>query len=202
MINNILIQLASWTMQKALIASVIAGALYYFMLYDDGSSIQTQLNQVQSEIQTQEAKSAEADAALKKVEQLRVAGDALSDQFKLVSAAIPTDVQMSDIIRAVDTVARASAVSIKSKEPNAVINRDFYEEIPLSISLQGKFSQINMFLYYLTSMQRIMKVKEFTISRVNSGNNNTPLDNTMLDFSGQIISYRFIGKAQEPAVKK
>lgn len=202
MINNILIQLASWNMQKALIASVIAGALYYFMLYNDGSAIQLQLNQVQTEIQAQEAKSAEADAALKKVEQLRIAGDALSDQFKLVSAAIPTDVQMSDILRAVDTVARASAVSIKSKEPNPVINRDFYEEIPLTISLQGKFSQINMFLYYLTSMQRIMKVKEFTISKSGANINNLPLNNSVLEFSGQIISYRFIGKAQEPAVKK
>lgn len=194
MINNLLIRLAALTMQKALIFGVVAGALYYFMAYNDGSQIEGQLAQIQSQIAEQEKQSQETDAALKEVEQVRVAVAALSDQFKLVSSAIPSDVQMADIIRAVDSVARASGVSVKSKEPKEVSNKEFYEEIPLDITLEGNFSQITMFMYYMTSMQRIMKIKNFSISKDNGSDLRVSSSSSAkLSFQGQVVSYRFIG---------
>ena len=201
MINNLLVKLAGFTFQKALIFGLIVGALYYFMLYDDGSNIETQINQVQAEITVQEQQSKEADAALKEVEQVRVAVGALSDQFKIVSGAIPTNVQMADIIRAVDTVARASGVNVKSKEPKEALNREFFEEIPLSISVEGGFSQLTMFLYYLTSMERIMKIKNFTMVK-STENRSTPNSSGKLILTGEVVSYRFIGMPPAPEVKK
>lgn len=202
MINNLLLRLAMFSFQKALVFSVVAGVIYFFIAYNDGSTVEAQIAKVQTDIQAQEKQSQEADAALKEVEQVRVAVAALSDQFKIVSAAIPSDVQMSDIIRAVDTIARASGVSVKSKEPKEVSNKEFYEEIPLDITLEGSFSQITMFMYYLTSMQRIMKVKNFSIAKQGNDARSGLSANAKLLFSGQIVSYRFIGvQKKEPAKK-
>jgi type IV pilus assembly protein PilO len=192
MINNFLIRLASFTFQKAMIFGLIAGAIFYFFLYDDGAVMEDEIAKIQVEITAQEKQSQEADAALKEVEQVRVAVGALSDQFKLVSAAIPADVQMADIIRAVDTVARASGVGIKLKEPREPVDKEFYEEIPLSVSIEGDFSQLTMFLYYLTSMERIMKIKNFSISLPMEQRSNAS-SGSKLVLNGQLVSYRFIG---------
>lgn len=196
MINNLLITLASFSLQKALLAGLVAGGLYYFLLYNDGSIIQKQITEVQAEISKEEMASAESDAALREVEQVRIAVGALTDQFKLVSAAIPADIQMADIIRAIDTVAKAAGVVIKSKEPRINLNKDFYEEIPLDITLEGGYSQIAMFMYYTTSMERIMRVRNFTLSRATESASKGSISNSgKLSFDGQIVSFRFIGNA-------
>ncbi|PIS11373.1 MAG: hypothetical protein COT73_04355 [Bdellovibrio sp. CG10_big_fil_rev_8_21_14_0_10_47_8] len=198
MISSIIIRLASFNFQRALVFSVIAGVIYYFFGFNDGSSIQVNIDKVQKDIQVEESKAKEADAALKEVEQVRAAVGALSDQFRMVSQAIPTDLQMADIIRAVDTTARVSGLSMKSKEPRPVVNYSFYEEIPLQVTMEGNYSQVAMFLYHLASLERIMRVKTFTIqtppaTKKNSGHT--------LTFLGQIVSYRFIGETPPVTTK-
>lgn len=189
MINTILIRLAGLTLKWALIFGVGLGGLYYFMLFNDGSTIEVEIQKVQKEIQEQETKEKESDAALKEVEKIRAEVGALSDQFKMVSQVLPAEVQMQDIIRAVDTTARASGVSIKTKEPRPSVNHGYYEEIPLHISMDGSFAEITMFLFYMASQERIMKVKNFVLSQPQQ-NEKSPLGRLLFD--GQVVTYRFI----------
>jgi type IV pilus assembly protein PilO len=192
LINNLLIRLAGMNMQKILIFSGVLGVLYYFMWFDDGSTIEASIASVNQQVQEQEAKSREAEAATKEFEKVRASVGALSDQFKTVSQQIPSEVQMSEFIRAVDSVSRAAGVATRSKEPRSPENHDYYESIPLRIVLEGNFSEITMFLYYIASMERLMKVKNFTVT--------TPTDNQQrpsggrLLFDGEVISYRFLGE--------
>jgi type IV pilus assembly protein PilO len=171
-------------------------------MYNDGSQIEASIQKVQADIQVEEGKAHEAEAALKEVERVRAAVGALGEQFRVVSQALPSEVQMADIIRTVDTVSKTAGVSIKSKEPQAVINHDYYEEIPLKISMQGTFSEITMFLYYISSLERVMRVKSFVISvpqaqgYSHQANPLSPVGH--LAFEGQIESFRFI---PENAVK-
>lgn len=194
MINKILVKLASFNLQKTLIMGCIAAALYYFMGFNDGSTIETQIQATDAEIRTQEAKEKESDAALKEVEQVRAAVGALSDQFKVVGQALPSEIQMSDVIRAVDVTARASGVSVKTKEPKPAINNEYYEEIPLRITLEGSFSEITLFLFYMASQERIMKVKNFSLSLPTGGDRTI---NRRLLFDGQVTAYRFIGEKKQ-----
>ncbi|MEZ0390829.1 MAG: type 4a pilus biogenesis protein PilO [Pseudobdellovibrionaceae bacterium] len=189
MIGTILIRLASFSFKKAMIFSGFVGALYYFMFFDDGSKIQRDIETVKLQIAEQEVKAQQADAALKEVEQVRITVGTLSDQFRTVSQALPSEIQMSDIIRTVDTVARASGVSIKSKEPNAPVNKDYYEEIPLKVSMEGSYSELTLFLYYLASTERIMKVNNFAI---NLPRPDEKVPAGRLIFEGNVMSYRFV----------
>lgn len=195
MINNILIRLAVMTMQRVAMIGVALAVVYYFTMYNDGSQIEANIQKVQADIQQEEGKAREAEAALKEVERVRAAVGALGEQFRVVSQALPSEVQMADIIRTVDTVSKTAGVSVKSKEPQAVINHEYYEEIPLKISMQGTFSEITMFLYYISSLERVMRVKSFVISvpQAQSSNRGSPLSPVgHLSFEGQIESFRFI----------
>ena len=194
MINNVLIRLAVMTMQKVAIIGVALAVVYYFTMYNDGSTIETQIQKVQVDIQQEETKAQQAEAALKEVERVRAAVGALGEQFRVVSQALPSEVQMADIVRTVDTISKTAGVSVKSKEPQPVINHDYYEEIPLKISMEGTFSEVTMFLYYISSLQRVMRIKSFVIS-VPQGNGgvNSPLAPVgHLSFDGEIESFRFI----------
>lgn len=193
MIANILLRLASFSFQKAFVFSLILGVVYYFMFFDDGSLIESQIQAKEVEIAAEEAKAQEADEALKEVEQVRTTVGALSEQFKLVSQALPTTIQMADIIRTVDQTARISGVMVKSKEPLPALNREYYEEMPLRVSMEGSYSELTLFLYYLANYERIMKVKNFVITQPQGVDG---FNSKRLILNGNVISYRFIGNSQ------
>lgn len=193
--NNLLLRLAGYSVKKCMIISAVMAFLYYQTMYNDGSKLETQIAAVQENINKEEAKAKEADSALQEVEKIRATVGALSDQFKTVSQALPSEVQMSDIIRTVDTVSRASGVSIKTKEPRPVENKEYYEEIPLKITMEGTYSEITLFLYYLASTERIMKVEDFSMATPGTGEKVPP---GRLLFEGQVVSYRFLGTGSKP----
>jgi type IV pilus assembly protein PilO len=204
MINNILIRLAVMTMQRVAMIGVALAVVYYFTGYNDGSQVEASIQKVQADIQAAEGQAREAEAALKEVERVRAAVGALGEQFRVVSQALPSEVQMADIIRTVDTVSKTAGVSIKSKEPQSVINHDYYEEIPLKISMEGTYSEITMFLYYISSLERVMRVKSFVIAVADTRNRpQSPLSAVgHLDFEGQIESFRFIPENAAKAAAK
>ena len=71
MIANILIRLASFSFQKCLVISAILGGIYYMMAFDDGSSIQAEINETEKKVAEQQSLAQRSEAALKEVEQVR-----------------------------------------------------------------------------------------------------------------------------------
>ena len=194
MIDKLLGRLAKFTSKKALIFGLILGAIYYFTLFDDGSATDAKIQKVMVDIKTEEAKEKESEAALKEVEQVRAAVGALSDQFKVASQQLPAEVQMSEIIRSVDALSRSSGVSVKVKEPGPAVRKDILEEIPLHLVAEGSFSEITMFLYYVSSVERITRVKNFSITIPSEERKN----GSHLQFDGEITNYRFVGEEKKP----
>ncbi len=194
MINSILLKLSALTTQRLLILGLFLGGVYFFTLYDDGAAIKLQIAAIDTQLQSQLQKEKETDKALQEVEKIRATVGELSNQFRIVSQALPSEIQMSDIIREVDRVAQISGVVIKSKEPRTNLNHGYYEEIPLHIVMHGSFSEIGLFLYNIASVERMMKAKDFTMTRMNG---EKMLSGKLL-FEGQVVSYRFVGeKAKE-----
>lgn len=193
LITNFLLRLASFTFQKAFVFSVICGVLYYFMFFDDGSQIEAQISTLDAQIQAEDARAAETDKALQEVEQVRTTVGALSEQFNLVSKALPDTIQNSEIIRTVDRTAKASGVLIKSKEPLPPENKEYYEEVPVRVVMEGTYSELTLFLYYLANYERIMKVKNFTITQPPTVDGQRP---KRLTLSGNVVSYRFIANSK------
>lgn len=193
MINSLLIRLAAMTTQKAFILGLIVCGLYYSFLFNDGSTYETRITALQKEIEVEEGVRVETEQAVRELEQVRANVAALSEQFKAITSKLPNEVSMADIIRDVDGVARAAGVSIKSKEPMAVINKQFFEEIPLKISVEGSYSEVTMFLYYVSAMERIMRVKSFRVETPQfSGPAKSAPPTGRLIFNGEITAYRFV----------
>lgn len=194
MVNSLLMRLAAMTMQKALIIGLLFAGIYYAMFFNDGSNYESRIAQLQKDIEVEEGVKRETEQAVREVEQVRANVAALSEQFKAVSAKLPNEVSMADVIKDVDGVARAAGVSIKTKEPMAVTNKDFYEEIPLRISVEGTYSEVTMFLYYISAMERIMRVKSFRMDNQQMHRGMQTAINGRLIFDGEITAYRFVGE--------
>ncbi len=191
-------KIARFTMQQVLFSGILAGALYYFTFFNDGSAVNTALNEMNQQVSEQEAKKKESADLLKQEEQIRALVRQLSEQYKLISAQIPTEIQPFEILKTVDAMAATSGVLIKTKEPKKPIKKEIVEEIPLRIVAEGRFAELTLFLFNLVNTERVSRLLSFTIRPISTGASSTSTvrpGNLVLDLV--LANYRFLGDAKE-----
>src|SRR5580698_7972351 len=115
--NKIVLRLAQLTNQQALIVAVVLTALFYFFMYDNGEDIDRQITAVQVQLDEQNKKIKDSEAAIKKLENIRASVASLHEQFQVASHQLPSELKAAEILKTVDTLARSAGVSIKSTEP-------------------------------------------------------------------------------------
>ncbi|PWU15962.1 MAG: hypothetical protein C5B49_11185 [Bdellovibrio sp.] len=179
------------TNQAFILAGVLSFLFYISPFFDDGSAVDARIANVKGQLNAEKAKEKESDLALARIKQLKESYAALTDQFKIVSAAVPSDMQMSEVIRTVDSVSKIAGVSIRTKEPRKTIREDILEILPISVRADGTYSEITMFLYKMASVERIYRVRSFNMAA------STDLKNRRLPFEAEIASFRFVGN-QKP----
>jgi type IV pilus assembly protein PilO len=185
--NNFFLRMAALTPRKALFVGLILTGVWYFALYNDGSATQARLTIIEQDIQSEKAKEQESDLALKEIAAVQASLGSLSDQFKMVSAQLPTDIQMAEIIRTVDKVSVATGLTVKSKEPRTSVKQDLIEILPLRVSANGTFAEITSFFYYLSTIERIVRVKSFKMTSPNEFRKGQ-----RLSLDADVVSYKFV----------
>ena len=186
--NPLLLKLAALSIRGALIGGAVVSVAWYFLIFNDGADLQGKISSLDKDIQVEKAKEKESESALKEIASTQAAVGALADQFRIVSAQLPTDIQMAEIIRTVDKVSQVSGLSVKTKEPKPSIRQNVVEILPLHVTAEGTFSEITTFFYYLSTIERIVRVRSFIMT--------APQDfqrSTKVHLESDVVSYKFIG---------
>jgi Tfp pilus assembly protein PilO len=199
--NPFLIKLANLSYRQTFIISLLVGGFYYLMFFDNGEKLDTQIKQIQTKVTEQEVIAVESDKAQQDLEKIKSSLANLETQFKSAAQQLPTEISMAEILKSIDTLARSSNVSIKEKEPKTSLHQDFLEISPLRVKAEGNFSEIVMFIYYISSMQRISRLKSFSISMVAMNDRNMDRKGKLI-LDGEVESYRFLSEAEREKVKK
>lgn len=182
-------RIAALSNKQALIFGAMLSFFYYFSLFDDGSKLDLEITRIKQQTLAEQQKEQESDRAIARIQQLKESYTALEDQFRIISAKIPVDLQMSEILRTVETMARTSGITIKSTEPRAVIRENLIETLPLRVTGSGRFSEAALFIYNLSSIERIFRVKSIVIT----GPPDSQPGERLLAFEAELASYRFVG---------
>lgn len=185
--NEYMIKLSSFGRGSLVIISLVLTGIFYVLLYDDGSSIEQRIAQVRSELQIEREKEVESDIAIREVDLVRNAIEALTQQFNVVSAQLPRELQMAEVIRIVDEVASISELNVRTKEPRPIVKEQGIDVLPIQITADGKFPQIIKFLHFMTSIERIFRVQIVNMKSENEMKPGTPI-RVRFDIS----SYRFV----------
>lgn len=197
--NPFLMRIAALSNGKALAIGAFITLFYWQMIYDDGQKYVTQYVTVSKELDVEREKEKETDRALARKDQLQESYNALSEQFRLVSAQIPVDLDAPEVIRTVDTMAKTSGITIKAKEPKAPQREDILEIYPIRVQAEGSFSEMTMFFYNLSTYERIYRVRSFSFSM--------PADDKKakkLTLDAELASFKFIPESEadkEPVQK-
>lgn len=188
--NPIFMRIAGLSSGKALVFGLIVTLIYWQMFYDNGEKYRQQIAGMSGELQTEREKEKETDRAAARKNQLRSSYEALSEQFRIVSSQIPVDMDAPEVIRTVDTMAKTSGITIKSKEPRASQRQDILEIYPIRVVAEGSFSEMTMFFYNLSTIDRIYRIRSFTFQAPGEDKRR----NGRLTMDVELASFKFVGE--------
>lgn len=198
--SSFLARIAALSKGKALVIGLILMGLYYTTSYDDGAGIRKRIADTKKELEVEREKEQETDRALARRSQLESSYKALSDQFQLVSSQIPTDLDSAEVIRTVDTMAKTSGITIKTKEPKAAQREDILEAYPIRVTAEGSYSEMTMFFFNLSTIERVYRVRAFTFEGPSEKRRGANVSNKM-SMEAEITSFKFVGPDPEKEKK-
>lgn len=180
--------LAAQQIGKVLIMGVLLTGFYWWALYDDGSSIDSQIATVNQQLIEEEKKKTETDAALKQVQEMKEKVGQLSLKYQEISRLLPRELGSSDIVKAIDDFARSAGVSVKSKKPRDSTPQPgenvekVVEEVSMDVVLEGTYGELAQFTHLVSSAERMARVQNITIAEQSGVRK--------LSFEGQVVGYR------------
>lgn len=189
--NKLFQGLVNYAFPQVLVFGIVAGMIYYFTAYNDGSVLKAEIADLDAQIAAEEAKKKDTEANLKEEARMKESISLLGQQYLEVTKRLPTSLSSIDINRHIDTFARNSGVSIKARRPAQNIRREIVEEVPVSIQIEGSYSEIAGFLFLVASSQRATSMKSFSLSPIETRGGRLRLD-------GTVVGYQLSEPSQNP----
>jgi type IV pilus assembly protein PilO len=192
--NQIFGKLAGLTNGRALFIGLILGGIYYFMLYDDGSALHAQIGTLNTQLTAAEVKKKDTEATLQEEARMKETVGKLSEQYAFISKKLPYELKSAEMVRAIDTVAKTSGVSVKLKKPGVIAKKEVVDELPVDVSLEGNYAQIAQFIYHTSNLERLTRILNFSITAQapdSAGNARG------LKFDGQVVSYKLAPESEK-----
>ena len=142
------------------------------------SKLKQEQEKVDKELVVAKKNAAELPAYEKKMEEAKI-------QFEVVKNTLPEKNEIPSLLTGISQAGRDAGLEFEKFQPNNEIKKDFYAEIPVSISLTGSYHSITVFFDKVARLSRIVNMTNVVI-------NSSGADSEKLKASCQAVTYRFL----------
>ena len=170
-------------------------ALFYFVYYQGTTTkISTKQNekaQLVREIQSLRKKERNKPILLEQVAQVEA-------EFDQAALMLPKTQEIPQLLKDISALGRNAGLDFLSFAPKPEVPKDYFNEIPVSISIRGPYHSVGFFFDQVTNLDRIVSV-----SNVIKSNPEEVQGEILLKSNCQLVTYRFTNvKLENPADKK
>jgi Tfp pilus assembly protein PilO len=200
--NKALLQLADLGWPKVLAIGLFVTAFYFFAFRDDGSIITANLTSAKQELDTATKQLQVTKKAMENAQRFESEIKAAKLQFEQVTEFMPPRLSMADLTTLISDKASKAGVRLLSTSPHssagataASTKPAFFDSIQVAFKVEGSFAQILTFLAQISRDSRILTFEE-TVLTTNTG---TQADDPTLNFSGELVGYKYKKEVATPA---
>ena len=144
---------------SALVAALICGGFYYFWYsgkLEEQKQKEARLTTLQNQIR-------ELEVTANKLPEFQREVQALEARLETLKRILPPEKEMPDLMRRVQYLAAQSSLAIRKFTPGAVASREFYEEVPVNVDVDGTYHNLGLFFDQVSKFSRIINVNNITI---------------------------------------
>jgi len=146
-------------------AALLVGGLFYYFYYADA-------------VQEREDKTVRLEALQTEIRGLEVTANRLQEfqrevqlleaKLETLKRILPPAKETPDLMRKVQALAAQSNLQIKVFTPMAVVSRDFYQEWPINVGVQGTYHNLALFFDRIGRLSRLVNVGELKIAAMSA----------------------------------
>lgn len=169
---------------------LIAGVYVYFGYLpkqEEITALEAKQEDLQKKLLSAKKKASQLKSFQQKMEEAKI-------QFEVVKRTLPEKKDIPSLLTSISQSGRDAGLDFLLFQPNNETTRDFYAEIPVSISVKGSYHNLALFFAKVANLSRIVNIKNISIAGGNE-----------LNTSCTAVTYRFIedgGKQQPKAQSK
>lgn len=174
--------------QKILLAVLFCGLVvagYYYLYYKEASqrigAMETQLAGLQSKIREQQAIAGNLRSFQDEVRRLEA-------QLSLLLEQLPNSAEIPSLLKSVSDIGKESGLDFLRFAPSGEVKKDFYAEIPVSISVNGNYHSFALFADKVAHYPRIVNLSNITFSSPKPSGDNLVL----VTVNCTATTYRFL----------
>jgi type IV pilus assembly protein PilO len=163
-------------------------ALFYFLFFQPKSeqikSLEISRDKLVKEIQNLREKKRRLPILLAQVEEVE-------EEFEEAAKMLPTGTEIPKLLTDISALGTNAGLDFVSFTPKGEVQRDFYNEVPVAITVNGTYHSIGGFLDQVSKLDRIVSVTNLTAGSPRKSD----LGEWIVSASGQLVTYRFTNKA-------
>lgn len=190
--------MARITTAKALGIGILVAVFYYALLFDSGATHRAAIEASQARINQIQAEIAENQKKLDRAMVYKKTAAEVGSTINKLLSLIPEKFGMPDLMRIVSNEAKVAGSSLQDIKPGgtevSAVAKEF-EEISVTVDLQGSFLQHMVFLSNLTKINQILIIRKFELSLSREAKADEP---AMVKLVADIVAYRYRGQAGAP----
>lgn len=174
---------------------LLLGYFYYSFLFQP---LHAERMDLKTKLVDLERKIANKETVVKEVERNRKQLVALNEDLKLALTKLPDQKEIPGLLSALSDAGRNAGLEFILFEPVASVNKEFYDEIPVNITVNGRFHDTAVFFEKVARLPRIVNITDLSMG----GGKETADSGYSLTTSCRIKTYMFVEKAEIKDDKK
>jgi Tfp pilus assembly protein PilO len=185
--------LARISIGRAVLIGLVLSAFYYFLMFDNGMNQEAGISQGRSSVATLQAKLVDYQQKLDSAAVFKKTAAEVGNTINKLLTLIPEKFGMSDLMRIVSNEAKVAGSSLMKIEPKSTTISPVaaeFEELILTIELQGSFLQHMVFLSNLTKINQILIIRKFEMIHSRDGKGD---ESPTVSMSAEIAAFRYRG---------
>jgi type IV pilus assembly protein PilO len=175
---------------SAVIALLICGGFYYFWYaeaLEKQKQKETRLADLQKQIRALEATANRLPEFQREVQ-------ALEARLETLKRILPPEKEMPDLMRRIQYLAAQSSLQIRKFNPATVVQKDFYQEVPVSIDVEGTYHNMGAFLDRVSRMSRLVNMSDLKVKA-----QSTQTMNNTIAVTATATTYVYLDNVPPPA---
>ena len=111
---------------------------------------------------------------------------------------LPNDKEIPELLTSISSIANQNQLEVKKFQPGSEVAKGFYAEVPVVLTLTGRYLDIGKFFFDVSEMPRIVTVGNIKMKTAGG----SVAGKMLVSVDCQATTYRFLSAAQNPPAAK
>ena len=140
---------------------VVLGGAYYYFVYTPKVAV---LKAAREELKSQELKLNTFKIKARSLKKFEKEMAEVQGQFNQAMKALPDKKELPSLLVGISKAGGSAGLEFLLFQPEPEVNKEFYEEIPLSMTVSGGYSQVADFFFQVASLNRIVNIRDLSMA--------------------------------------